>query len=368
MPKLVSFLMRLSEISHFSFIIIDNQTDQVIVEKNVTTQWLSMGKWKYPLASSDIVSNFFDQEQNLLFFHYQLIKEKKSIILYIDDKASNFVSYNHQLLKIAEMIHLFVTGKEFTKKDIQLINQNILYLKESVIEDVLSEQKEQHFYHHDFESEERLFSVIEIGDEERLKQQFFLFNQNITFGKLSSKSELRNKKNLLIATVAISTRYAIKGGVPQERAYTLSDLLIQKIDKKNSFQESEFPELEVMLLFCQEVSKFKHLNYSIEIKKVCNFIERNIYSELSLPIIASATNYSIPHLSKKFKAETQMTINQYVVKQKIEESKRLLEMTHSDLTTISSLLHFADVSYFIKVFKKFENMTPREYQKMKNIR
>lgn len=366
MKNFIHFLTRLSEIGLFSFLLVNQETEEVIVQRNLTSHHLSSEQLKRMSKQTDLIYNYYVQDQKLLLLVYQLIDWKQTLILFIDDEVGNFVSYNDQLLKIAETIHLFATGNEFTKKEIQVINQNVLYLKESVIDDILSKQIEQQLYHHDFESEELLFATIKDGDEQGLRQRFYGFQKNTKMGKLATESELRSRKNLLIVAVAISTRYAIKGGVPHERAYTLSDKLIQDIEKKTHFNEMQSPELELMLLFCQEVIKYKHLHYSKNIKKTCEFITKNIYSDLSVPLIASYTNYSIPHLSKMFKKETGLTINQYVTKQRIEESKRLLEANHYDLTTISSLLHFTDVSYFIKVFKKHEQMTPKEYWHKKN--
>ena len=73
------------------------------------------------------------------------------------------------------------------------------------------------------------------GNEEGLKRRYYAFKKNAKIGTLSTESELRNRKNLLIVAVALSTRYAIKGGVPYERAYTLSDIVIQDIERKNHF-------------------------------------------------------------------------------------------------------------------------------------
>lgn len=366
MIEIINFLNHLSDIAMFSYVILDKSEGRITHQKNLTNYQLTDKQIQRMLTQTSIIHNYYVKEKKLLLLAYDIGKLNQLVCLWIDDELGNFISYNDRLLKVAETIHLFVMAKEFTKTEIQSINQNILYLKETIIEKTLSEQIEQQIYHHDFESEEAMFIELMNGNEEGLKRRYYAFKKNAKIGTLSTESELRNRKNLLIVAVALSTRYAIKGGVPYERAYTLSDIVIQDIERKNHFYEKQPPELEILMLFCKEVNKYKYINYSTTVKKTCEFIHKNIYSNLSIPTIAAHINYSVPHLSKLFKKEVGLSINQYVMKQKIEESKRLLEFTQYDLNTISSLLHFNDVSYFIKIFKRYENMTPKDYWRKKN--
>ena len=361
METFINFINHLSELSLFSYLLVDKESEIIYGEKNLTDIELKEEDIIRIKQQKNLIYNYYISEQKLLLLVYNISTLNAFLVLFIDNELANFVSYNDRLFKISETIHLYQTKTKFPKQALQRINQNILYLKETIIEKELSQQIEQQIYHHDFESEEAMFKELEMGNEDGLRKHFYTFQKHTQTGTLSTESELRSRKNILIVTVSISTRYAIKGGVPYERAYTLSDKLIQDIERKIKFSEIEPPELEVMMLFCKEVNKYKYINYSKSIKKTCEFIHQNIYSPLTIPMVASSTNYSKSHLSKLFKQETGMTINGYIMKQKIEESKRLLAFNQYDLTTISSLLHFTDVSYFIKIFKKYEDQTPKEF-------
>ncbi|HCM89144.1 MULTISPECIES: helix-turn-helix domain-containing protein [Vagococcus] len=361
MKPLTYFLKHLTEITNFSYLLINKKTQETISQKNLTDITLSDKQLTELLKPTTTIFNYYLKEQHLLLMAYNMTDEAQLLLLFIDDEINRVIYYNDQLLKIAEMIHLFVTERPFSKKEILSINQNILYLKESVIDKIISQKIEQEIYHHDYESEEALFLELMNGNQERLISRFYSFQKYSQLGKLSTESKLRNKKNILIVTVAVSTRYAIRGGVPSERAYTLSDKIIQEIEKKSFFKKDEPPELDIMLLFTKEVIKYQHINYSPTIKKTCEFIQKNTYTKLSVPMIADYANYSVPHLSALFKQEVGLSLNQYVMKQKIEESKRLLAFNQYDMSTISSLLNFTDVSYFIKVFKKYVGLTPKEY-------
>jgi two-component system response regulator YesN len=54
---------------------------------------------------------------------------------------------------------------------------------------------------------------------------------------------------------------------------------------------------------------------------------------------------------------------EYLTKVRIEEAKRLLENTSYNTTQISFDVGYSDQSYFCKIFKKIEGISPLEYKK-----
>ena len=54
------------------------------------------------------------------------------------------------------------------------------------------------------------------------------------------------------------------------------------------------------------------------------------------------------YLSKRFKKATNTTIPDYINRQKITESKRLLRFTNKSLSDISEFLSYSSQSYFQK--------------------
>lgn len=50
---------------------------------------------------------------------------------------------------------------------------------------------------------------------------------------------------------------------------------------------------------------------------------------------------------------------------KVERAKELLRSTPDSVSAIASALGFLDVSYFVKLFKRFEGVTPLTYRKLK---
>jgi len=99
------------------------------------------------------------------------------------------------------------------------------------------------------------------------------------------------------------------------------------------------------------------------IRKTREFIRANYKKKIKLEDISKAVYLSPYYLSHIFKKETGSTILEYLTKVRIEEAKRLLENTSWNTTRIAFEVGYPDQSYFCKVFKKLEGISPYKYRK-----
>ena len=67
-------------------------------------------------------------------------------------------------------------------------------------------------------------------------------------------------------------------------------------------------------------------------------------------------------LSKLFSAETGMTIEKYVIAQKMEIVKELISYGELSLTEIANRLNYSSVAYLSSQFKNVVGMTPSQYK------
>ncbi|MBR1969151.1 MAG: AraC family transcriptional regulator [Clostridia bacterium] len=98
------------------------------------------------------------------------------------------------------------------------------------------------------------------------------------------------------------------------------------------------------------------------VSEMMKWIDANIYKDISIAQICNQLNYSRAYLSKIFKQETDYTILEYIVLQKIKEAKKLIREKNMNFTQISDKLSFDNPHYFSRVFKRVTNMTPSEYK------
>ena len=97
--------------------------------------------------------------------------------------------------------------------------------------------------------------------------------------------------------------------------------------------------------------------------QIIQYIDENIYNEITIKQICSKFSYSRTYLSKIFKQTTDYTSLEYILRKKIKEAKKLIREKNMNFTQISDKLSFDNPHYFSRVFKRVTNMTPSDYKK-----
>lgn len=101
-----------------------------------------------------------------------------------------------------------------------------------------------------------------------------------------------------------------------------------------------------------------------QLKTVLEYIENHFSSHLSLDDLAQVAGMSPKYFCRFFHSVTQQTPMDYVNYYRIERAGSLLCSTDWSVTAIGLECGFNDSSYFIKAFKKYKGMTPKQYQKV----
>ncbi|WP_310603563.1 AraC family transcriptional regulator [Anaerosporobacter sp.] len=99
------------------------------------------------------------------------------------------------------------------------------------------------------------------------------------------------------------------------------------------------------------------------LKQVKSYISKNFAMKVTLEELASKFFIDKFYLTRLFKKEYGKTIFNYLLECRLLESKRLLRNTKLSIAEIAIQVGINDVSYFTKVFKKIEGLSPRDYRK-----
>jgi len=115
-------------------------------------------------------------------------------------------------------------------------------------------------------------------------------------------------------------------------------------------------------------------NKSILIERIKNVITEMIHyldeppSENYSAYISEKLNYDYTYLSNIFSEVKGITIQQFIILNKIERVKELLLYDELNLTEISYKLHYSSVAHLSNQFKKITGLTPSYFKKMKKAR
>ena len=78
--------------------------------------------------------------------------------------------------------------------------------------------------------------------------------------------------------------------------------------------------------------------------------------------MAETIGVSEGHLSRLFKAETGISINNYLTRFRIRKSMDYLKDVSAKVYEVADKVGYQDIAYFSNTFKKLVGKTPSEYQ------
>ena len=110
---------------------------------------------------------------------------------------------------------------------------------------------------------------------------------------------------------------------------------------------------------------------SILIEKIKNIITEMIHYSEELPktnfsdYISEKLGYDYTYLSNIFTEVKGMTIQHFIILNKIERAKELLLYNEMNLTEISYALHYSRVAHLSNQFKKITGLSPTFFRKLK---
>ena len=208
--------------------------------------------------------------------------------------------------------------------------------------------------------EDRIAALIAAGNTEELARYLRKPEQGQN-GKMSD-DPLRQMKYNFVAYVTIVSRAAIKGGMDEEEALTLSDLYCQRMDMMTQAIDIFRTLYEMSLDFCRKVQQGKQGSYSPTVQKCLHYISRHLHENIRAEHLATLTGLSSKTVAERFRQETGCSIPDYLHTQRVEEAKYLLRYTEHSLAEISGILNYASQSYFTKIFRDRTGQTPQQYR------
>ena len=91
-------------------------------------------------------------------------------------------------------------------------------------------------------------------------------------------------------------------------------------------------------------------------------IKENCHRKITLQETATLCNMSKAHFSRKFKHENGYTFQEFLITQRLERAKRLLENSNASIIEIAQAVGFSDHSNFTRAFQKNYCITPTRYR------
>ena len=290
---------------------------------------------------------YSDTEKHALFKDYVVPMNQRELFFH-------FLNCTPQISQGAFITKLFFLNYCFNQEELTIetyfpqIREN--FANESHFTQIY-DTKETLQHNKSYEFEEIIMEHIRTGNYKGIKQ----FSLNIDTANIGiiAPTALRQLKNTIIITTALSTRAAIDGGLDTDTAYQLSDNYIQHVERINDPNELYSLFSTISYEFSKKVYD-SHLPITSNdiLQKAIRFIQENTNQCISVTDVAAHVGFSRSYFSTYFKKELGFSVNDFILRCRLEEGKYLLQYTAKPLSVISNYLCFSSQSHFQTPFKK----------------
>ena len=156
----------------------------------------------------------------------------------------------------------------------------------------------------------------------------------------------------------------------QELAMTINKLI--SICQSTSITKDALADLTLqeLLIHITQAQSLKAVS-NMDVQKTSSFlgqaiglIRQNLTGKINLQQIAKAACLSTATLYRLFKRELGISPIEFIILERIKYAKRLLKNQDIYIKNVSFEAGFDDCNYFIRVFKHYEGITPKQYQQL----
>lgn len=100
-----------------------------------------------------------------------------------------------------------------------------------------------------------------------------------------------------------------------------------------------------------------------KMKKILAFIEDNYADTITLKSMASVVDMNVNYFCEFFRRHTHQTPINYLNAYRVDGACRMLKVRGCTVTEAAYANGFNDLSYFVKTFKKYKGITPKQYRR-----
>lgn len=134
---------------------------------------------------------------------------------------------------------------------------------------------------------------------------------------------------------------------------------------KDALADLALQELLVRIIQTQTLTQLEHAPNkptNSYLSNIVGMIQSGLTDKLNLKVIAQQSGMSTASLYRLFKRELGISPVEFIILERIKLAKKLLKNQHVYIKNVSFETGFDDCNYFIRTFKYYEGITPKQYQ------
>jgi len=225
-------------------------------------------------------------------------------------------------------------------------------------------------YYYPIQVEQQLINHVKAGDA---RQAEALIREIIERNMEQSVLSVELIKSLMFNLISTLIKTIGEIGSVEESAFLSNSIRLTDLMNCDSIKEMERQLSAVVQEVCDyTLAKQKELSVhsrrqtlSVRSNEIIAYISGN-YQDANLNISRIGEHFGMTptYLSKLFKDQTGKGLLDTINEQRLETAKQLLKDPHNTIKWVAAQVGFHDINTFIRTFKKYEGITPGQYQKI----
>lgn len=160
--------------------------------------------------------------------------------------------------------------------------------------------------------------------------------------------------------------------IPEEIRYyqRICDHMVAEFQEQKDFWDLRVGSMfqDILINMYRRQKAFFPVYQRTDVQKLVfeieNYIETHLQEDLRLEVIAEKYYTNKFYLSHCFSDVASHSFKQHVLLARISKAKHLLLTSDKEIQTISEEVGFHSVPHFIRIFKKYEQLSPLQYRKL----
>lgn len=194
-------------------------------------------------------------------------------------------------------------------------------------------------------------------------------NVQETFGTIynfikSSKLSIDYIYILYTELLSLGFSYLAEYGYNREKVFGPDFHPFEEIINKQTMMEAHDYVSYIYGKLIECINDNKKIHSVRIVDKAKEYIEDNFQrNDLLIEDIVASVFFHPSYLRFLFKKETGITLGDYLTEVRMLKARELLKNQKLNHTEVSSMIGYSDVAYFSKCFKKYNKISPSEYER-----
>jgi len=306
------------------------------------------------------------------FFYEELAAKNKGLDIeaLVKSAAELKVVSSNKVHASASLLYLVANQIVNSYNETKKHKKEIMY-HQSLLNQEIKEKKQLH--QELIKSKDKMYGQYKLQKEKELLGKIAILDRDGAYqALLECISDIMKKyitqlalfKTMVLELMIMISRTVVETGAELSEVIQLNTKVINEIyTLDNTAEISSW----VCIILNSYMDLLEGNQTSIKTKQIVDsateYIRGNVRKNITLLDVAEAVFISQYYLSHVFREVLECTVVEYITKVKMETAKKLLHNPKNSVADVSEKLGFGDTSYFSKVFKKNEGITPTQFRK-----